>query len=238
MRIATWNVEWASGRRLPQVRERLAQAAADVLVVTEGSAPVVPPGYDTVDAGADWGYRVTQPQRRKVLLASRLPMVDVTTTTPDGMPGGRLVSATIHHSTAAVRIHGVCIPWRDAHVRTGRRDATAWSEHASYLEGLRSVLASDDAALPRIVIGDFNQRVPARRQPAWIYELLLDTLTDLQLVTSGTLPGLAQPGVNHAAISKDLAAINVQGFDRHSADARPLSDHDGVIIDIDRTRIP
>ena len=48
LRVLTWNVQWASGGRLPLVRERLEQADADVLVVTEGSADVIPPGYDVV----------------------------------------------------------------------------------------------------------------------------------------------------------------------------------------------
>ena len=238
LRVLTWNVQWASGGRLPLVCERLAQAGADVLVVTEGSAAVVPPGYDVASADADWGYRVTQPERRKVLLASRLPMADVTTTTPEGMPGGRLVSATIHHGTTPVRVDGVCIPWRHAHVSSGRRDATPWSEHDAYLHGLSTVLRQDEPGVSRVVIGDFNQRVPARRQPTRIHDRLLDTLSDLHVATTGLLPGLAAPGVNHVALSPGLTAVGVESIDRRSADGRPLSDHDGVIVDIEQARTP
>lgn len=128
---------------------------------------------------ADWGYRVQQAARGKVLLASREDMRDIRTTGPTGMPGGRLVSATISVSEQPVRVHAVCIPWSHAHVSTGRRDATAWSEHEAFLQGLQEVLTNGNATMPQIVMGDFNQRDPRRRQPERIHELLLACLGSL-----------------------------------------------------------
>jgi hypothetical protein len=61
--------------------------------LTGGTAATVPDGYEIASGDADWGYRVRQPDRRKVLLASRSRLRDVSTTGPKGMPGGRLVSA-------------------------------------------------------------------------------------------------------------------------------------------------
>jgi hypothetical protein len=36
-----------------------------------------------------------------------------------------------------IRFVGVCIPWRDAHVRTGRRDRAPWEDHLRFLEQAR-----------------------------------------------------------------------------------------------------
>ena len=229
MRIATWNVGWAAGRRQWLVRERLAALDADVIAVTEGTAAVLPDGYAVATGDADWGYRVQKPDRRKVLLASRRPMRDVSTTGPHGMPGGRLISATIGDRDQAVRVHAVCVPWSHAHVSTGRRDAAVWSEHEAYLHGLREILERDDPGLPRIVIGDFNQRVPRGRQPQRMHDLLLACLGDLRIATSGILPGLAAAGVNHIAASPVIDVDDVEGISRRGPVGRLLSDHDGVI---------
>jgi hypothetical protein len=38
-----------------------------------------------------------------------------------------------------IRFVGVCIPWRDAHVRTGRRDRAPCEDHLRFLEQARIV---------------------------------------------------------------------------------------------------
>ena len=228
-RLATWNVGWASGPRQVLVRERLAALDADVIAVTEGTAAALPDGYSVVTGDADWGYREQRPDRRKVLLASRLSMSEVVTTGPRGMPGGRIVSATIGDRDQAVRVHAVCIPWSHAHVSTGRRDATAWSQHEAYLIGLAEVLKNDDPGLPRIVMGDFNQRTPRSRQPKRMHDLLLACLGELRIATPGVLPGLAAPGVNHIAVGPGIEIDDVEGISRHGPDGVSLSDHDGAV---------
>ncbi|MBJ7288538.1 MAG: endonuclease/exonuclease/phosphatase family protein, partial [Williamsia sp.] len=67
MTVGTWNTEWApaSGIRATMVRERLAAATADVLVVTEGRRDLLPGGGHVADGGDDWGYG-QQRDRRKV----------------------------------------------------------------------------------------------------------------------------------------------------------------------------
>jgi endonuclease/exonuclease/phosphatase family metal-dependent hydrolase len=228
-RLATWNVGWASGKRQSLVRERIAALDADVIAVTEGTAAALPDEYTIVTGEADWGYREQPPDRRKVILASRLSMSDVVTTGPRGMPSGRIVSATIGDGDQALRVHAVCIPWSHAHVSTGRRDATAWSQHEAYLRGLGEILKNDDPGLPRIVMGDFNQRIPRSRQPKRMNDLLLECLGELRIATSGVLPGLAAPGVNHIAVSPGIEIDDVEGIGRRGPDGRLLSDHDGVV---------
>lgn len=235
MRVATWNIGWASGGRRELVRDRLAGLDADVIVVTEGDAAALPDDYTVVSPDDGWGYRVAHPHRRKVLLASRRPISDLTTTTPKDMPGGRLVSATIVVGSSPVRWHAVCIPWSQAHVSTGRRDARPWSEHEAFLRGLHQILNTDAPGLPWLVIGDFNQRLPRGRQPEQIHALLLECLGNARIGTAGTLPGLTAPGVNHIVGSPTIAFADVAGFGRRSPEGSALSDHDGVIATLSCT---
>ena len=69
--VATWNTAWAPsvGQHPPLVRERLAETAADIFVVTEGHRGLLPIGGYVVDAGDDWGYD-DKPCHRKMLLHS------------------------------------------------------------------------------------------------------------------------------------------------------------------------
>jgi hypothetical protein len=116
-----------------------------------------------VDAGGDWGYG-DQRHRRKLLAWSKNPWRELDFI-DHGAAKGRLLSAVTHTNAQPVRVIAVCIPWRDAHVRTGRADAGLWDEHIEFCDQLREYLQSLDARAPTVVIGDFNQRVPgaARR---------------------------------------------------------------------------
>ena len=69
IRVGTWNVQWATphARRAPLLAEVLAAPDCDILCVTEGDAGVLPDGGHVIDAGTDWGYRLRNPGRRKVL---------------------------------------------------------------------------------------------------------------------------------------------------------------------------
>ena len=113
-KVATWNVEWAEpGSQCGgQVHERLTRLGCDVVVVTEGSAGVLPEGGHVVDAGADWGYGF-EPHRRKVLAWSRRPWSDVTQI-DSGAGLGRVVSATTDTPLGPLLVIAVCIPWRDS----------------------------------------------------------------------------------------------------------------------------
>jgi hypothetical protein len=52
----------------------------------------------------------------------------------------RLVAGRTDSQAGALVVPGVCIPWRDTDVRTGRRDALAWSEHVEFCRRLPAVL--------------------------------------------------------------------------------------------------
>jgi len=223
--IATWNVEWATpgsdrGSRCAAV---LADARADIIVATEGFRDLLPPDGYTVDAGPDWGYPLKR-GRRKVIVWSRFPLIlelvgDV------GGTRGRLVMATVTTPHAPIRIIGVCIPWHEAHVRSGRRDAQPWSEHMDYLDRLQSLLGGLDDDVPTVIAGDFNQRIPRVRQPIRVFDRLREVLSGWTVHTAGAQPN--GPHIDHIATDARLGCETVG--DWSAADQRGrLSDHAGV----------
>ncbi|WP_145982308.1 hypothetical protein [Rhodococcus sp. MTM3W5.2] len=89
--------------------------AADVLVVTEGSRDLLPPGGHVIDAGADWGYE-SPPYRHKTMLWSRWPLA-----------GGPLID-----HVASGLVCDATEAW------PGRDDGGRLSDHAGVLCRLRS----------------------------------------------------------------------------------------------------
>lgn len=229
--VATWNVEWAAAgtRRGDRVAGILA-SVGDVLVVTECTLDVLPPGH-VVTGGSDWGYRVDDASRRKVALWSRWPWVDVDDVGHPDLPPGRFVAATTATPIGELRIVGVCIPWAGAHVSSGRRDRRQWEDHELFLQALPEVLAEQPG--PLVVAGDFNQRLPRRRQPERVHQLLLDALGDLQVVTAGeTDVGFL---IDHIAVGDGLATGAPTIIPSRDAVGQ-LSDHHGVgsVVQTDR----
>ncbi|GAA1459334.1 endonuclease/exonuclease/phosphatase family protein [Williamsia maris] len=222
--VGTWNTEWAPGKgiRATMVRERLAAANADVLVVTEGRRDLLPDGGHVADGGDDWGYG-QQRDRRKVIAWSRWPLTGIEYITTGG-GAGRVISALTAAPTGQIRILAVCIPWSRAHVSTGRRDATAWSEHLDCLDQLEALNAHFDRNVPTVVAGDFNQRVPRGKQPAHVATRLAEVLDPWVVHTAGDVEH--GPLIDH--IASDLTCTEMRTWPGHSGDHR-LSDHSGVV---------
>lgn len=228
--LATWNVEWAVPSKHRAIRERVASWNADIHVVTEGDHGVLPEGGHAADAGTDWGYRNTKPGWRKVILWSRWPLLSVETEVPSGVRGGRLVDAVIESPHGPIRVLAVCIPWRDAHVRTGiDPHGQRWREHTAFVSHLGRLIADHPDTTPLIVMGDFNQRLPRTTQPRDVHDFLVAALAPLDVITAGAepLPGLGRQEVDHIAVSGHFVPERVWGVDRHD-DERRLSDHDAV----------
>ena len=227
IRIATWNAEWATpetkaGKRIQQIIE---QIDADIFVLTEGCKELMPEGF-VLDGGSDWGYESTDERRRKVLLWSRYPLVDASDGDGFQLPGGRIIAATVQHPVGDILIYGVCIPWKDAHVRTGRKDRTPWEDHSTYLEGLRQLVEQEKS--PLVVLGDFNQRIPRVSQPVLVAEQLSRCMDGLQVCTA--LP-LDKPLIDHIVVSQEFIATKVEVIPDHDTEGR-LSDHRGVIAEL------
>ena len=152
MRALLWSLEWATSRskggRL--IRSTIEPLLPETICLTESSADMQPDDGHAITSGSDYGY--AQPgHRSKVLLWSRAPWDAVDSQGSGELPVGRFVSGV----TQGIRFVGVCIPWREAHVRTGRRDREAWQDHLTYLSHLRPLPRRYTAdELPVCVLGD------------------------------------------------------------------------------------
>ena len=227
IRIATWNVEWATpetkaGKRIQRIIE---QIDADIFVLTEGCKELMPEGF-VLDGGTDWGYESEDARRRKVLLWSRYPIVEPSKGEGFQLPEGRFIAATVQHPVGDIRIYGVCIPWKDAHVRTGRKDRTPWEDHSTYLGGLRQLVEQPKS--PLVVLGDFNQRIPRVSQPVLVADQLSRCLDGLQVCTA--LP-LDKPLIDHIAVSNHFSFSNVEIIPDRDEHGK-LSDHRGVSAEL------
>lgn len=228
LRIGTWNTQWAKPEtpRGRQVGDALAAPGCDILCVTEGYRGILPAGGHVIDAGTDWGYATVE-GRRKVLLWSRWPWSDVDSVGSDALPSGRFVAAATDTVLGSLSVVGVCIPWRDAHVRSGRKDRVAWQDHEGWLAGFEA-LPYRRAGERTVVLGDFNQRVPRWRQPKRVYTALENAFAGFAFATAGELAGTPQPAIDHIAHTPDLTLADDIGiWPKLSAGTR-LSDHFGV----------
>lgn len=224
--LATWNTNWATLRaeRGPRIAEKLEALDADVIVVTEGSRELLPESGHVVDAGADWGYRNVPTGRRKVLVWSRHPL-SLHAVGERGGTLGRLAVATTQTPMGLLRIIGVCIPWKDAHVNTGRRDAVPWSEHLDHLDQLDALLTDLDDTVATVIAGDFNQRIPRGRQPIRVAQRLTEVLEHWSVHTTGGVEH--GPLIDHVVTSSDLKCVAVDVWLGTDGGGK-LTDHSGV----------
>lgn len=232
IRVGTWNAQWASpaAARGRSIRERLEAAECDLLCVTEGLAGLLPPGGSVIESDADYGYPARE-GRRKVLLWSRTAWTEADTG-PSTLPGGRFVTGVSETSAGPLRIVGVCVPWRGAHVTTGRKDRARWEDHLRFLDGL-SDLSFGSAQSRTIVLGDFNQRIPRKYAPERVHEALRDALGELKVATEGPLPGAPGLAIDHIVHSVDLQPSRFGCWPKSDEAGNRLSDHFGIWCDLD-----
>lgn len=230
MRLLNWNVEFA-----PPGRTRAAAIAGvierhepDIVCLTETHATWPMEGGHWIWPSADYGYR-GDGERRKVGLWSRAPWSEVDEVGHPGLPGGRFVAGVTETDVGPLIVMGVCIPWRMAHVATGRRDRAAWQDHLDYLDGLGELVAERASPGPLVVVGDFNQGVPRRHTPVAVHDALLAALGPLTIVTAGPVAGLDAGVIDHVAIGPELSAHEVTGISR-LVDGKQVSDHTGVVV--------
>ena len=249
MRIATWNLEWArpGSDRHRRCREHLESLDADVVVTTEDSLHEWSAFPHRIDGGPDWGYPVVE-GRRKVIAWSRRPWTHVSVGSTRST-AGRLVVGSTGVAPAggdrdgvgadgrgdvipvAVRVVGVCIPWSASHVSTGRRDLRRWEDHLAFCEELgRTVATSSQSGAPIIVAGDVNQRIPRTRQPHHVADALTVALGGLAVPSAGEQA--TGRLIDHVAVGGGISATAVSTWP-NEIDGRRLSDHGGVLVDVE-----
>jgi endonuclease/exonuclease/phosphatase family metal-dependent hydrolase len=229
VRIATWNLEWArpGSTRHGRAIGHLSRLDADIIVTTEDSLHDWSEYPHRIDGGPDWGYPI-KGQRRKVIAWSRTPWstrehLDATSTT------GRYVQGETSVRGITYRVIGVCIPWQDAHVRTGRADRKRWAEHIDYCEAIAPTIAEAVRRGPTIVAGDFNQRLPRYRQPLAAAQALSEAIDLLDVPTAGE-QAVGQL-IDHIAVSRDLHVQDVEAWP-NVVEGERTSDHSGVAVTI------
>jgi hypothetical protein len=231
--VACWNTEWhtATSKRGAALRQALLGHAPDIVCLPEAQYRFLPADYHLVHSHPDSGYPL-KPEHSKVTLWSRWPWLDVDAHGSDDLPTGRFVSATTATPGGSIRVVGVCIPYRHAHVSTGRRDRTVWEEHERYLVALPKILERERRHGPVLLLGDFNQRIPRRWVPPRLASMLQHALTGFEVWTAGDVAGLEQPLVCHVAGSKEFTlAERPRGLSR-IINGVAVSDHDGMVLPI------
>ena len=235
LNITLWNVQWAKGERGQLVKARLFQCPVDVLCVNEGYPEMLKDSGHLISSDADHGYNTTD-DRRKVMLWSNNPWALVDTGNGFDFPSGRFVSGITATPLGSIRFVGVCIPWKSAHVSTGRRDREVWQDHMSYLDALEQWLDSTDNSEPVILLGDFNQRIPFNGQSKRAYDRLMSVLEPrLRVVTGGVLDGVNERSIDHIAVSSHFGNSTVETFSKSTDDGLKLSDHFGLRVNIRKT---
>lgn len=233
--VATWNME----RKVPGSREAalmLADLAAhtpDLICLSEAYTGLDLPEGHLITSEADYGYQLIE-GRRKVMLWSRTPWESIDCIGRPDMPPGRFVSATTMTALGEVTVVGVCIPWRDAHVRNGTRDRQPWEDHLTYLAGLSDLLASLSG--PVILMGDFNQRIPRRHTPKPVHAVLLDALGSRFTVATASFAGPdGRMAIDHIAYTSGFVGRSVAVLSDTAPDGTRLSDHFGVVAELCRS---
>ena len=154
---------------------------------------------------------------RKVILWSKRRWTAVRTY-PERPLAGRFVAATTRTEAGRLNVVGVCIPWPAAHVSTGQKDRKRWDEHVHWLREFERVCPDD----PRrtIVLGDFNQSIPRRRQNKAAYEELRRVFQPFTFRTAGWIgaaecvrhrPHRPYPGLDSDGRHRDLAQTKHAG---------------------------
>ena len=231
---------WYISRGIRPVRGKLVRASladpdCDILCVTEGCAKILPDGGHVIDGGPDRSCPIKngQEDRRKVLLWSKRPWSDDFCVYRNRPLGGRFVAGTTETEAGPLDVRGVCIPWPNAHVTGCQRDRKRWEEHLRWLKEFET-LSNQRATLRTVVLGDFNQRIPRRRQDKQVYAALRRAFVGFNIATAGWLGTAKGEAIDHIAHTPDLLQMGDIGiWPRQSEHGRHLSDHFGVWCDFD-----
>ncbi len=145
MKVATWNVN-SLNARWPRVEGWLLQHAPDVLLIQETKMTDAKFPYDAL---ATLGYEAAhygQGQWNGVAIFSKVGLLNVTMGFGDDDPEARIVGA----QCGGVQFYSCYVP-------NGRSlDDPHYLYKLAWLEKLRTMLATRDAAMPVLVGGDFN----------------------------------------------------------------------------------
>lgn len=225
MRILTMNCEWRapSSRDGEIISARIGQSESDLVCLTEAHAGFAL-GPHAIDTGP---IHDPENSRRSVVLFSRERWSDVQVGLDCERADYGYVAGTTKIHGLKVRVHGIIIPYRFCDVGAG---AKLWQRHAEFIDALSNEL--HDATEPTIIIGDFNQRRPARYQSRAMTEALDRMLENRFSFATADLSGPERKlAIDHIVHSAHFEAATRGIISNLKTDGRKVSDHFGVFSD-------
>ena len=204
LKISCWNSDWATPTS-KRGKFFIDKFDSDIICLAEGYENLLPKDGYIISSHEDYGYKIKN-GRRKVILWSKNEWTDIDQLGSKEIPSGRFISGV----TSGIRIIGLCIPWRFAHVSTGRKDRKPWEDHLSFIQNLSF---SNEKT---IILGDFNQNIPKKNQPEIVFSSLKNMIDGFNLLTTNM-------GLVHIVISTDLKAESIK-----KVATEDNSDHDGI----------
>jgi endonuclease/exonuclease/phosphatase family metal-dependent hydrolase len=226
--VLVWNTEWASPNsrsgRGEIIRREILAVDPDIICLME-AVPELLPDHGHVIQPTDPAPYPRSDGGQKVLLWSRWPWEHAVGELPGGTTG-RFVEGVTGPAGSPVRFTGVCIPWHDSHVHSGRKDRARWEDHLAYIRALGERTIAGPANLPEVVLGDYNQRLPRYWQPEPVFEALMAHLDGWQVPTAGWETP-ADALIDHLAVRGGASAQLEQVWPTHLDGVR-LSDHVGL----------
>ncbi len=190
IRIATWNLEWATQRTAnwPAIERRLEEVDADVVVLTEMTVGTAVRWPHVIDAGTH--LDICAGGKRKVAIVSKLPLTLVDPVGSPDLPPANFLAVDVHVPNGEqIRLIAIVV---------------RWAERRRYIQHFPAALDANLA--PRtIVAGDFNHQHPATSGLALELEEILRS-RGLSVHTAGSHPELGDERglIDHIASTPDL----------------------------------
>ncbi len=240
MRILNWNTQadklTPGSERFKRVQDHIAEFDADIICLTEAYAELMPGDGQTITSELSIWEPHESRGARKVVLYSRVGWSRVNKQIDSQLPEGRFVSATTKIEGLVWTIVGMCIPWhgyRTSKSKWGDDSLDKWQGACRYLAALRKgILPKQSERQRTILAGDFNLQIPARGYPG----AKSDVNQQRRLTFSGWLiptSGIRRHFIDHVAMSTDLRVESMQFVSKYASDGKPLTDHNGVCINLE-----
>lgn len=229
MKVLLWNTEWSPSEfRRSFARSLIKNEDPDLICITEGMESVLAGLPNVICSSEDFGYS-SEVGKRKVWLSTRSGWSHVELIGSKDLPAGRFVSGV----TNGIRVIGVCIPWRSAHVSSGHRNREPWEDHLKYLQSLGDILRRyEKDQLPICLLGDFNQRIPSKSK---VFQQLSAAISPrLEVRTAGVTDVDGKPLIDHVATSAGLEFRLDRTLGRKAEDGTHISDHPALIVTLER----
>ena len=221
LRIATWNLEWATTRtsNFSTIEKRLEQVDSDVAVLTEITTGIADRWPYMADGGTHPDICIGN--KRKVAIVSKYPITVVDPVGSQDLPSANFLAVDIDTPGGATRVIGVVV---------------RWAHRSLYLDHLPAALAKNMTERT-IVAGDYNHRFPDGGPLASRLGSILHA-EGLTIHTEGIHPELeSERGlIDHIDTTADLSAGRPIVWPRHDPSFRngtkEVTDHAGSAVDL------